>query len=228
MDRIYFDGNPWPNGHRIAHFEWSAHFKTEEAYSRTPGLYFDLHVKTAEYDEEDLDDELEEEEPPTDWQAKIVWNNYHSCTLSTQEWDDKGFCVGTADAPFNPVTLDGQTFLVDHLENDAPENFDFDSTAFDVYLLGHDAVAFHTITFTRIENNTYKIDWQGKLANTYAGDDAFKYDFQTVIAAATFRGILIPDEMTNEAAITLLQRFVSKPELFELDNNNGNRRFLFK
>jgi hypothetical protein len=27
MDRIYFAENPWPNGHRIASFEWSAHFE---------------------------------------------------------------------------------------------------------------------------------------------------------------------------------------------------------
>ncbi|MEG0450873.1 MAG: hypothetical protein RR595_13540, partial [Lysinibacillus sp.] len=122
----------------------------------------------------------------------------------------------------------GKTFLVDHFNKIEPDDFEFESTAFDVYLLGHDASAFHTITFTCIENNMYKLAWKGKLANMYAGDYAFKYDFHTEIAAAMFRGILIPSEMTDEEATQLLHRFVSQPELFKLHNNNGERYFSFK
>ena len=61
MDRIYFVDNPWPNGHRIINFKWSAHFKyeEEEVLKERTGLYFDLYLETADYYEEDLD--LDEE-----------------------------------------------------------------------------------------------------------------------------------------------------------------------
>ena len=41
MDRIYFVDNPWPNGHRIVNFKWSAHFKyaKEDELNGMAGLY---------------------------------------------------------------------------------------------------------------------------------------------------------------------------------------------
>jgi len=197
MDRIYFVDNPWPNGHRIVNFKWSAHFKDEE----------------------------EENEEVDDWHAKIVWNNYRSCTISSQEWHNKGFRVGSDEAPFDLEALSGKEYVIDFLTKNEKENFDFDLTAFDVYLLGHDATAFHTIKFTKVENHTYQIDWKGKLALAYKGDYEFRYDFHTCISSTSFSGITIPEEMTDFRAYELLKRFVSKPSLFALQNDNGKRKF---
>ena len=229
MDRIYFVDNPWPNGHRIINFEWGAHFKYEEKWGEKAGLYFDLHLETADYYEEDEDeDEDAEDEAESDWHAKIVWNNYHSCTLSSEEWNYKGFRVGSDEAPFDLEMLDGKEYAIDFLSKDEQEDLDLDRNAFDVYLLGHDASAFHTIKFTRLERKTYQIEWKGKLALAYVGDHEFKYDFHTIISSTSFRGISIPDEITDHRAYELLRRFVSNPALFELQNDNGNRRFVFK
>ncbi|MGG3889713.1 hypothetical protein [Metabacillus fastidiosus] len=231
MDRIYFWDNPWPNGHPIINFEWSAHFKYKggDESAGEMGLYFDLHLETADYykeDDEDEDDDNDEAE--SDWKSKIVWNNYHSCTLSSTEWDNKGFLVGSDKMPFNPETLDGKEFIIDFLSKDEQEDLDLDLTAFDIYLLGHDAAAFHTIKFTEIEGSTYQIDWKGKLALAYVADYEFRYDFHTFISSASFKGISIPDELTDDKAYELLERFISKPSLFELQNDNGKRQFVLK
>ncbi|MFJ8530418.1 hypothetical protein [Bacillus sp. NPDC094106] len=229
MDRIYFVDNPWPNGHRIINFEWGAHFKYGEELGEKAGLYFDLHLETADYYEEDKgEDEDAEDEAESDWQAKIVWNNYHSCTLSSEEWNYKGFRVGSDEAPFDLEMLDGKEYIIDFLSKEEQEDLDLDMTAFDVYLLGHDASGFHSIKFTRLERQAYQIEWKGKLALAYVGDHEFKYDFHTIISSASFRGISIPNEITDHRAYELLRRFVSNPALFELQNDNGNRRFVFK
>lgn len=230
MDRIYFVDNPWPNGHRIINFKWSAHFKYEEdeESKERMGLYFDLHLETADYYEEDLDEDEDEDEEVDDWHAKIVWNNYHSCTMSSQEWDYKGFRVGSDEAPFDLETLDGKAYEIDFLSKNEQENLNLNLTAFDVYLLGHDATAYHIIKFTKEEGQSYQIDWKGKLALAYTGDYKFRYDFNTLISATSFSGITIPDELTDHRAYELLERFVSKPTLFELQNDNGKRKFIFK
>lgn len=115
---------------------------------------------------------------------------------------------------------------VDHFTSE--EDFDFERTAFDVYLLGHDASAFHCIKLTKIEDATYQIQWNGKLAQAYVGDYEFRYDFHTVISSATFKGIDIPNELSDEEAYEVLERFVKNPSLFTLHNENGERKFIIK
>ncbi|PDY51248.1 hypothetical protein COM88_33900, partial [Bacillus cereus] len=106
--------NPWPKGHRIVNFKWSAHFKyaEEEELNGVAGLYFDLHLETADYDDE------EDGEDVDDWHAKIVWNNFHNCTLSSEEWDFKGFRVGSDEVPFDLDLLNGKRFAIDFLSED--------------------------------------------------------------------------------------------------------------
>jgi hypothetical protein len=228
MNRIYFIDNPWPNGHRIINFEWSAHFKYNDDGEKRDGLYFDFHLETADYYEEDAEEEEDaDDEDADDWHAKIVWNNYHSCTLSSQEWDNKGFLVGSDENLFDWESLDGHEYKIDFLSEEEQENFDHELTAFDVYLLGHDASAFHIIKFTKLDVDSYKIDWQGKLAQAYVGDYEFKYDFHTVLSSVSFSGIDIPDEVTDEQAYALLARFVRNPALFELHHENEKRRFVY-
>jgi hypothetical protein len=173
-----------------------------------------------------VDDEEDEEEAEDEWQAKIVWNNYHSCTLSSTHWGDTGFLAGTDLKPFDLESLDGKEYRIDFLTSDEQENSDQDTTSFGIYLLGHDAAAFHTIKFTKTENQTFNIDWKGKLAQAYVGDYEFKHDFHTLIHSAEFRGIFIDDETTDEQAFELLKQFVCKPQLFRLVNVNRGRRFV--
>lgn len=40
--RIFFPGNPWPEGHRIKEFAWSGRLDAKT------GLWFDLHVRGAD------------------------------------------------------------------------------------------------------------------------------------------------------------------------------------
>jgi len=56
MNRIYFKDNPWPNGHSIKEFEWEARLEPDS------GIWFDLHLKSEDYDADDIVEEEEEEE----------------------------------------------------------------------------------------------------------------------------------------------------------------------
>lgn len=161
--RITFLGNPWPEGHPIRAFEWAAEV-------RGSAVWFHFHLETEDYrserDPEDTD------ETCSDWDAPIVWNNYHSCTLSSHEWHDGGF-PACAVEEFSADRLDRLELRVDELPIAGLEGL-----AFGVYLLGHDSVADHTIRFDRIlGTNRFNISWSGKAALTYAGDDEFKYAF---------------------------------------------------
>ena len=59
---------------------------------------------------------------------------------------------------------------------------EYHDLAMGIYLQGHDSCGKHQLTFTRIEqSNRFNIDWSGKIAKTYFGDDEFKYDFTAYI-----------------------------------------------
>lgn len=179
--RILFPGNPWPEGHPIETFEWTARVVEGE-------VWFDLHLQTADYDSErEIDDGDEDEE--SDWQAAGVWGNYHRCTLSSTYWNEGGgFRVCRLD-DFSPAWLDGKAFEVDPLDGEV----DDDDRAFDIYLLGHDSVANHRIEFRRQgaqEDGADRFDirWTGDIALTYAGNSALEHRFE-----ATIRGVPCPD-----------------------------------
>ena len=136
--------------------------------------------------------------------------------LSSEEWAYKGFLVGSEKTPFGLEVLNGKEYDIDFLSEEEQEDWNPELTAFDIYLLGHNATAFHTIKFTKVENQTYQINWKGKRALAYAGGYEFWYDFHTLISSTSFTGITIPDELTDLKAQELLERLVSKPALFEL------------
>ncbi|CAN7496918.1 hypothetical protein LJR153_003453 [Paenibacillus sp. LjRoot153] len=54
-------------------------------------------LKSAEYDEENSDLNFQDDEEVSDWQAEIIWNNYHKCTLSSTYW---GEASGFKQAPY--------------------------------------------------------------------------------------------------------------------------------
>ncbi|WP_228455342.1 hypothetical protein [Chryseobacterium sp. Tr-659] len=66
-NKIYFLHNPYPNDHKTVTFNWYGRIDEDES------VWLDFHLKTENYytNDEDL----------SDWDSKIVWRNYHTCTL---------------------------------------------------------------------------------------------------------------------------------------------------
>ncbi|TNE86157.1 MAG: hypothetical protein EP330_23005 [Deltaproteobacteria bacterium] len=155
--RITFVGNPWPEGH-AAELRLQLRARVGE-----PGL--DIQLETAGYsDEREVADD---ESVDGDWQAPIAWNNYHQASL--EGW------VPLPRALDSLAELDGMTLRTDH-EKVGTEDWDWDDLAFDhCYILGHDAVAGHTLAFRR-EGTRLHVRWTGKVAMAYVGERAFAYD----------------------------------------------------
>jgi hypothetical protein len=182
--RLLFPGNPWPEGHSIEEFAWTARLVDGE-------VRFDLHLRSANYDNErEIDDDGAEYD--SDWEAPIVWNNYHRCTLSSTSWGDSGgFRVSPA-GDYAPAWLDGRAFTVDPAEGEID---DPDEHTFHIYLLGHDSVANHRIAFRRIgASDLFDIEWTGEIALTYSGDYALSRRFE-----ARIHGVLFPHLATAGA-----------------------------
>ena len=174
-DRIFFKNNPWPEGHPVNEFIWEAELRKDQ-------VWFHFHLATENYYSEREIEDNEEKEYESDWEAPIVWGNYHSCKMSTSEWHKGGFYV-CSQKEFSETKLDGLELEID---ND-PENIkDWDDLAFHIYLLGHDAVARHKIKFVRAEDSLFEIQWSGKIAQAYVGDYEFKHDFNTVLKSVQF------------------------------------------
>ncbi len=164
-NRITFFGNPWPEGHPIKTFEWLVS-------ERNGQVWFDFHLETQNYDSERFigDDDVEAQ---SDWEAPIVWKNYNSCILSTNDWHDGGFAVGRV----GEVTLESLDGL--EVSVDSPPPDDRQDNAFHVYLLGHDAAAHHRIKFARVPGtDRFHIHWTGMLARAYVGDYEYKHAFE--------------------------------------------------
>ena len=171
VNRIYFKGNPWPEGHPVKKFKWSAREKEND-------VWFDLHLESEDYYlERDFDDD-DDVEYLSDWVSPIVWANYHSCTLSSTHWGNRGFKVCSSQQ-YSPEFLDGLEVEVDA----NPETIeDFDDFSFHIYLLGHDSAAKHKIRFERIGASLdFKIIWSGKIAQAYVGDYEYKHDFSVTL-----------------------------------------------
>jgi hypothetical protein len=192
--RIYFPGNPWPLGHRVVSCTFNASVcpavgeYTEGYPNPGPGLMLELELTTADYDEEDATDR--DAEGDSDWTSKIVWNNYHSCTLGPSHSSQvQGIRVSDGTTPF-VFDLPEYRFKVDPLPVDWTT---FSQTsAFRTYLLGHDTVADHDIALhSRQPDGSYTLDWTGKIALTYFGDDEFKYDFHARVTGVKFNEITL-------------------------------------
>lgn len=178
--RIYFKGNPWPEGHAIREFRWSAN-------RRGSNVWFGLHLESADYYAERYIDDEDGDDVP-DWEAPIVWGNYHNCTISSDEWHTGGFPVCEA-AEFCAERIDGLTVRIDPLPRDLREGYE--SRAFHIYLLGHDAVADHQISFSRVTGtDCFDIAWEGKIALSYVGDYEPKYSFRAEIKGAKLPAVV--------------------------------------
>lgn len=178
--RIWFAGNPWPKGHRIIDAMWNAQLDP------ATGLWFHLHLKTADYDE----DGFPEAEGDSDWTSPGLWHNYHACTLSSREWQGEfpGFLAAELGQLLHLSEIADHTFRVDAGHTRA-NTFE---PAFGIYLTGHDSVADHTLRFSPRADSLFDLDWRGKVALSYAGDDDFDYQFHAEVRSLRFDRIGVP------------------------------------
>lgn len=208
LGRIWFRGNPWPKGHAVTTFEWTARVE------RATGIWFDLHLTTANYYDEDRSSgpnycEEDGEEAKSDWESKTVWCNYHFCTISSTCYSGGtfGFLAGSKYEPLDLAKIGSKTFAFD----DEPEDLR-PPRPFGIYLTGHDAVSAHRIRFKREpKKRTYSVSWSGKIALAYSGSDNFSYDFDAKIRGVSFGGIRFPMGTTNQDAQSLAEPFLADP-----------------
>ncbi|MFI5915202.1 hypothetical protein [Dactylosporangium sp. NPDC051541] len=233
-DRIVFPGNPWPAGHAVAEVAWLGRLDPAGR------LWFDLHLNSAEYYAEDPtygdDADDEDDDDSGAWESKIVWGNYHACTLSSTFWGHRGFVAATDERPLALDGLAGRAFHVDR-DPDRPDavppgvaaaDIDHEDSAFGIYLLGHDAVGDHRITFgPRRQPTVFALDWQGRIALRYINRTApFEYTFHATIDAVALEHIAVPASMDDGAADALLHRVLVDADLFELAGAGDDRRFV--
>lgn len=206
-NRIYFKGNPFPGGHAVKTFRWSGRLDAEQ------GLFFDFYLQTDDYNAEDKSSDAEEELP--DWQSKIVWNNYHQCTIASKEKHQDGILIAP---PFNFEGWQEHRLTADLLPLN--EDYDPDDLAFGIYLLGHDTCANHHITISRLPGNLFNIHWKGSIALTYAGEEDFDHTFEAFLNNVAFDGIYYPQILTQEQARQLLDKMVVNANSFLFEDLN--------
>ncbi|MGE3809257.1 MAG: hypothetical protein AB7K24_31725 [Gemmataceae bacterium] len=214
MNRITFPGNPWPAGHGIKQFEWSGRLEPET------GLWFDLHLCSEDYYAEDEAEEEEDDNKETsDWKSKVVWSNYHECTLSSSCWGHAGFLVATRSKQLDFSKLGTRAFRVDRLPAPEPED-----RAFGIYLLGHDGVADHRLQFSPRRGkskNDFDLDWKGKIALEYAGNDEFEFKFHAHLRHIHFAGFRVPKGTKQAAALDLLAPFIAGKTRYRSSRRKG-------
>jgi hypothetical protein len=168
IGRIFFEGNPWPEGHAIEAFEWTATLVGGR-------VHFAFHLESARYYAE----RSIENEADSDWLSSAVWGNYHRCTLSATKWH-KGSFEACKLEDYAAEKIDGLALRVDTVKGDVAE--DRDGYAFHIYLLGHDAAANHEIKFSRVKGgDRFDIDWRGSIALAYAGRLKPEYRFRAQV-----------------------------------------------
>jgi hypothetical protein len=225
-NRIYFIDNPYPEGHKIIKFVWSGRIDEDEA------IWFDFHLETDDYyadDDSAEEEDSDEDDGTSDWNAKIVWTNYHSCTMSSTDLgeESKGIKVSHHSRKFNFEDCIKNELNVDKLPL---LSTDYEDLAFSIYLLGHDSCANHSIIIQQ-NGQHYDIDWTGKIALTYAGEDDFDYDFVANIQGAQFEGFYYPESWSLEKAKTIFQKNLEHFEQYEFielesDSNTQARKLV--
>lgn len=232
--RIWFEGNPWPGGHRIASFRFGAHIDLDrgswnpDMLGKRPALALDFELITERYDKEDGSDRFAS--GPTDWTSKSVWNNFQTCRLSSSETSDlPGIAVSDSSVPF-VFDQASYRFTADPLPIGEFEDFPT-VAAFGIYLLGHDAAADHRIHLhSRQPDGSYTVEWTGKVARAYVGDDNFEFGFRAHIDGVRFDSISLfqydPETARSMLGIDLdpsvsprdfIAPFVSDPDNFTFE-----------
>lgn len=220
--RIRFPGAPWPDGHALAAFSLSA------ALDARHGVGLLLHLETEAYDAEGPGQDGGD---GSDWTSPAVWENFGACTLSNTEWGYLNPQLVRLDQPpfrrFDPQGLAGRSFTLDPVA-DLPPDWSPGDQPFQIYLLGHDAVAEHHIAFSAgATPGLFDIGWSGRIALFYVGEEDFDRRFEAEIRDVPFAGFEIdtdPDiaaPRREAAAQTLLTRFVARPESWRFVAGTG-------
>lgn len=217
-NRIFFKNNPYPLGHVIKEFIWNGHLDDEGQ------LWFDLHLETDDYyakDPSHFEERAENEESHSDWDSKIVWGNYHACTMSSTYWGSNGILINATKPKLNFANWPATRLIADTLPPDLVmlADLEWDDLALNIYLLGHDACANHQLDITQ-NGATFNIAWTGKIALAYAGEDEFKYDFSANINDVKFDGFDCPQEMTQAQALEHFARYIQNIDDFEFIDLN--------
>jgi hypothetical protein len=229
-NRIFFKDNPYPLGHVIKEFVWGGSLDEDGQ------LWFDLHLKTDSYYAEDPthfseNSDDEDGDDVSDWQAKIVWGNYHNCTMSSTYWGSSGIIIDASKPKLNFANWPATRLIADTLPPDLimPADWEWDDLALNIYLLGHDACANHQIDIVK-NGALFNIAWTGKIALAYKGEDEFRYDFSANIADVKFDGFDYPQEMTQEKAREHFAKFIADLDSFEfvdLNPKSNKREYKF-
>lgn len=208
--RIWFARNPWPEGHRLKAFLLMGRVDLEK------GLFLDVELVTDEYSAER---DPEDDEDASDWEAPIVWNNYHRCTISSVNWENEtGLLVATERRKLEKKAFSGSAKWVDLAKHTG------DSRALHVYLLGHDSVRSGDLRLKR-KGTSYDVTWTGKLALTYAGDSVFRHRFSAKASGVAFTGFELPEGANRDDAETVASRF-AKPGVLVAKKAGGRWRLV--
>ncbi len=207
--RIRFPGNPWPDGHPVAAFTLGA------ALDARHGVGLLLHLESAPYDAEGPGVEIDGD---ADWTSPDVWANYGEATLSNTHWGYLNEQLVRLPTPFDPGDLPGRTFALDPVEALARDWSPGDQP-FQIYLLGHDAVAEHQIAFAAgSAPGLFDITWSGRITLLYAGQEDFKHGFTARLHDAPFSHVELDTDADiaaprrEAAARALLRKFVARPD----------------
>jgi hypothetical protein len=196
--RIWFEGNPWPDGHAIKTLDFNLLLDAR-------GLGLLLNLESDDYYAEDptyWDDDEEEEDVDSGWQSKVVWGNYHSCRLSNTYWGidvDTVIRIGSPDTMFDFARSSPLRVTADPVAFGAESEKDYDDHAFHIYLTGHDAVAAHNISIERQDNGLFTAKWSGLIAEAYTGSNDFNHRFRAEASDVPFDGFLITVERPDDA-----------------------------
>lgn len=220
--RLFFPGNPWPGGHRIKRLHWGAIIRPGE------GLSLEFTLESVDYNEEGEGAAADGE--TRDWMSPGVWNNYHACTIEPSVTSG-GPCIAVSDgtSPFS-FDLPSYVFRADPPPLDVEKIFE--SGAFSIYLLGHDAVADHNIALTRTNAGQYDLHWTGRIALAYAGDSDFRYSFEARASGIRFDAINLqyfdPTATKKRHGVDpnidpsdCIARYVSDPDRFIFERRDG-------
>ena len=195
--RIWFPGNPWPDGHGLSEFAWSGRL------DRRGRLWFDLHLRTLPYADE------VGPRPGTDvesgWASASTWTAYDRATLSSTFWPDAatGVLAATRPIPFRFGDFRPQIRAADPLPVD-PEG----KPAVNLYLFGPGAAAEHEIEFTRQPAGGFTIVWTGRINPTQGGSPVFDHEFRAEVSDVEFGPVRIPDGMPAREALVLLEKLI--------------------
>lgn len=150
-NKIYFIGNPWPNGHLIKEGAGMSLFKNNNL------IFVKLSLKSENYC---LESESFSRE--TDWECVDSWSNYCFANLNLCE-ELEVDCTKFASLLTKSEFLLKATSL--------PINYDdLDINRNHCYILGHDDVVGHKIKLIKLENNNYNVEWSCEYVGTYFGN----------------------------------------------------------